>query len=466
MSIPTLTNHALPGEPVFGFVLMGGAVSGALVRDVRLANALSDRGYRVYVWWAMDRSRSVQLNPEIKQQWLFHGTRFLGRHGREIKDGFGRLLNARFDDLKRSHFAQKRPIVVRHLLQGMIREVCDGVERDQSLIRRFADELAAAGVTHLLPTLELLCSWAAAAAPLVGPSMRYVVTFQGYELYANYARAMNCEDQLYARLAEVVAGSAWPAIAVSPQYRDRIVEDIGVPAGKIAAIPPGVPMSQPVDRERMRDYVAAYFPAYRPQTPLITYLGRRDTEKGIDLLLYAARILRERGLDFQIAVCGPTAFGGEYEIVCRQIAENLRCPVLWQSWIPDELRTALFAASRAVVYPSIHGEPFGMVPVEALALGTPAIVPDHGGVSGAIRSDRDEGGLTFRAWDSGDLAHRIEQLLVDDLLWNRLSAAGPRVAQYYSIDAMTDRVLNHLDLAPRPASQSAAPSSAGSWVAA
>ena len=88
----------------------------------------------------------------------------------------------------------------------------------------------------------------------------------------------------------------------------------------------------------------------------------------------------------QIYVCGPTAFGSTYSKVCRQIAEELRMPVEWCKFVPDELRSALFAASRCVVYPSIHREPFGMVPVEAMAQGTPAIVPDTGGVAGVIRA--------------------------------------------------------------------------------
>ncbi|MHC4414915.1 MAG: glycosyltransferase, partial [Planctomycetota bacterium] len=139
---------------------------------------------------------------------------------------------------------------------------------------------------------------------------------------------------------------------------------------------------------------------------------------------YAVSILRSRGVKLQLAICGPTLFGDHYSRVCRQLAEDLRCPVMWSSQISDELRSAFFAASRCIVYPSIHREPFGMVAVEALAHHTPAVVPDEGGIASAIEADGACGGLRFRSRDSGHLAEQIERLLTDDELHRRLAEAG------------------------------------------
>jgi glycosyltransferase involved in cell wall biosynthesis len=301
-----------------------------------------------------------------------------------------------------------------------------------------------------LPALEVFCPWAAAAKKLVPQDLRYLVTFQGYEVYGNYAREIGLEQELYARLRQAVAQSDWPAIAVSDDYAERIAKEVGVPRQSLVSIPPGVPVGQRLDRAVAQAGIADAFEDYKPDVPLVSFLGRQDTEKGIDLLLYAARMLARRKRPLQIYVCGPTAFGSSYSQVCRQIAEELRLPVEWCKFVPDELRSALFAASRCVVYPSIHREPFGMVPVEAMAQGTPAIVPDYGGVASVIRAGergREEAGLRFRSWDSGDLAAKIEQLLGDDALHQRLSAAGPRVADYYSVARLAERVLAHLGLA-------------------
>jgi glycosyltransferase involved in cell wall biosynthesis len=438
----------LPAPPVFGFVIPGGATTGAAVRDIRLANELADRGYRVHVWWAMDW-KSGALRPNIGQHWLFHGFRFAGRGLGGLKEMAGRMLAATIKDKNRDHVVQQRSFVLRQMWHGLVRRVCAGVETDRRLLRRFAGQLERTGVTHLMPALEVFCPWAAAARELVPQELKYLVTFQGYEVYGNYAREIGLEQKLYTRLRETVAASDWPGIAVSEDYAERIIEEVGISRDSLVAIPPGVPVAQPMDAIRARELVAAEFEDYDPDLPLVSFVGRQDTEKGIDLLLYAARILARENRPLQLFVCGPTAFGSTYSKVCRQIAEELRLPVEWCKFVPDELRSALFAASRCVVYPSIHREPFGMVPVEAMAQGTPAIVPDHGGVAGAIRAGeggREEGGLSFRAWDSGDLAAKIELLLDDDGLHRRLSSAGPRVAEHYSVQRMADRLLAHLGI--------------------
>jgi glycosyltransferase involved in cell wall biosynthesis len=429
---------------------LGGAVSGALVRDIRLANELADRGYEVHAWWAMDRPRQSPLRPSIREHWLFHGARFAGHGPAGLKDLAGRTVSRLATDQKRAHTIQKRPEVLARLMHGLLGRVCDGVEGDRRLVARFARQVAESGVTHMLPMLELLCPWVAAAIPLVPQHLRYLVTFQGYEVYANYARDMGCEQKLYARLAETASGGHWPSIAVSADYLARITADLGIPAEALTVIPPGIPVAAPMGKPEAVERVRRHFPDYRPDLPLVAFLGRRDSEKGIDLLLYAANILRRQGRVLQVAVCGPTAFGGGYADACRSIAEHLRLPVLWAKWVSDEARSALLAASRCLVYPSIHGEPFGMVPVEALAQGTPAVVPDHGGVASAIRANGEEGGLLFRSWDSGDLALQIGRLLDDDKLWQQLSEAGLRVARYYSVQQLGDRMLVHLGLPAQP----------------
>ncbi len=49
-----------------------------------------------------------------------------------------------------------------------------------------------------------------------------------------------------------------------------------------------------------------------------------------------------------------------------------------------------------------------------------------------------------------DLAEQIARLLQDDKLHRRLSEAGPRVAAYYSVSNLADRVLDHMQLPREP----------------
>jgi glycosyltransferase involved in cell wall biosynthesis len=443
---PSTASKVEPERPVIGLILMGGMLSGALVRDTRLANELVRRGYPVHAWWAMDRFSSTPLDPAVRQHWLFSGMRYGLPAIGELLEPAGRLISGAYSDRARSHWVQRRPRLMAHLMENLLRSVCDGVERERRVVRRFARDLAAGRVTHVLPMLEMLCPWVAAARKVVSHRVRYLVTFQGYELYATYARSIGREAELYRRLVETVDASDWPAIAVSEDYRDRVMAEVGVAREKLAAIPPGVPPATAMGRDEARRLVRERFAEYDPALPLVTFLGRRDVEKGIDLLLYAAAMLRRRGVKLQLAICGPSLWGDAYGRICRTIAETLQLPVMWRRFVPEETRTALFTISRCVVYPSIHREPFGMVAAEVAAHGTPAVVPDLGGVAGAVEAGGESAGLRFRAFDSGDLAAQIARLIEDDALHARLSAAGPRVADHYSIARLGDRVLAHIGL--------------------
>jgi glycosyltransferase involved in cell wall biosynthesis len=435
-------------KPVLGFVVVGGPLVGAQVRDLRLANELSRRGYPVHVWWAFDRPHESLLDPAIQEHFLFSWSRYLVPNWPGMSDRIGRIAQATVSGKLRDWAAQRLPGVMERQLRRVLRVICRGVETDPGLIRRFASQIEAAGVTHLLPNLEMLAPFVRAARDLVPWRPRYVVTFQGYEVYANDARRIGLEETLYRRLAEVVRASDYRAVAVSQPYAERIQREVGLLPTELSVIPPGVPVDQPLCRAEARARVQSQFPQYRPALPLVTYLGRQDSEKGLDLLLYASRLLVDRGVQLQLALCGPTAFGDTYRRACAQIAEHLRIEPLNAGYVSDDLRSALFRSSRAVVYPSIHEEPFGMVPVEAMAQETPVVVPDRGGIAGVVEAEGAVGGLHFRCWDSGALASRLGNLIHSDTLHGQLARGARQVAMCFSVQNLGQRVLKHLGLPP------------------
>jgi glycosyltransferase involved in cell wall biosynthesis len=179
---------------------------------------------------------------------------------------------------------------------------------------------------------------------------------------------------------------------------------------------------------------------------MVTYLGRQDPEKGIDLLLYAARMLGDRGVPLQVVAVGGSSFGLQYRKSMEAIAEHLRLRVYWKGRVSNEMRAALFRQSRCIVYPSIHREPFGMVAAEAMSYGTPVLVPNLGGITEVIAVEGRRGGLAFKAWDSADLAAQLERLLTDEALYVELSGNARGIAEAFSVAKMTDQVLGHMGL--------------------
>src|SRR5262252_4985466 len=96
--------------PIFGFILCGGALVGAQVRDVRLANELVRRGYPVHVWWAFDRPHESPLDPSIAERLLFPASRYSGHlRSRQLDDWLGRAANRFLSDRQRAWITQHYP---------------------------------------------------------------------------------------------------------------------------------------------------------------------------------------------------------------------------------------------------------------------------------------------------------------------------------------------------------------------
>lgn len=439
-----MRNLSVMGQPVFGFLAFtSGSFEGAIIRDMRLANALHRRGYKVVVYWMMEHNREL-VDARIPQRMLCRGTRYQFARPSSLMDVLAKVpfaLPARM----RREFAQRHPAYVDRIMGNLCRSICDGGESDPRLVSRLIRLMQQDGVTHLLPTFAMICPFAQAAKARGTHPFEYLVTFQGEEIFANYAERLGRSQEYHQRLREVVAGSSWPAVAVSRDYIERLRDEMGIDADRLRAIYPGIylPNQTPPPFEVLKPK----FPGLVKDQPIVTYIGRQDSEKGIDLLLYAARMLQDRGVRMQLVICGGSSFGQRYRDVIKHIAQHLRVHVHHRRRIPGDMRDALYAYSRCIVYPSIHREPFGMVAAEAMSYGTPVIVPDSGGITEAIQWDGRQGGLTFRSWDTADLANQLERMLTDDALHRELAANTREIAAHFTVDRMTDQILDHLEIA-------------------
>jgi glycosyltransferase involved in cell wall biosynthesis len=146
----------------------------------------------------------------------------------------------------------------------------------------------------------------------------------------------------------------------------------------------------------------------RPAAGEVIFVGRLSAEKGT--MIYAEAAVRA-GLVPVFIGDGPL----EPEIrACYPQARLLG----WQTFA--EARAAMRAA-RALVFPSVWYETFGMTVYEALACGTPVVVSDGCAGREAIVDGRN--GLWFKNGDVADLAEKFAALR-DDALVTRLSQAA------------------------------------------
>jgi len=96
-----------------------------------------------------------------------------------------------------------------------------------------------------------------------------------------------------------------------------------------------------------------------------------------------------------------------------------------------------YAAAEMVVMPS-HYESFGMVALEAMAMGTPVIASEVGGLAYVVR-DGYNGFLVPRR-DAQALTRRIADLLNDQLLRQQLSHHATHYARDYDWSSIAERI--------------------------
>lgn len=191
----------------------------------------------------------------------------------------------------------------------------------------------------------------------------------------------------------------------------------GVPEEKIEVIYPGVDLERFKPGTKPEDLLAKN--NISKNSFVILYVGKLVSWKGVHNLVYAARILKERGIkDFVVAVAGR---GAQKENMQRLIREtNSESHFRFLDFVSyDEMPDVHRMADVFVLpsYPTMTWqEQFGMVLIEAMACGKPVISTN----SGAIPEVVGDVGLLIPSGDFFSLAENIIRLIKDDNLRDAL----------------------------------------------
>ena len=124
---------------------------------------------------------------------------------------------------------------------------------------------------------------------------------------------------------------------------------------------------------------------------------------------------------------------GPEELYLRDYARRLGLEhkVYFTGFVDDETRNHLYHLCSVAVFPSLY-EPFGIVALEAMALGKPVVVSDTGGLSEVVSHGLT--GMKFPPGDSRALAGVLADILLDFNLAQNLAREGKREADLYTWD--------------------------------
>ncbi len=235
-------------------------------------------------------------------------------------------------------------------------------------------------------------------------------------------------------------------IAATPIEENQMVELYGASPQKISVVPPGVDLDRfrPMDKKQARSYIDV-----SPNHRMILFVGRIQPLKGIDTLIRALALIKQRDptLAQTLCVCiigGSATPDSELERLEVERLNALRASLDIQNLVAfsgakeQDILIYYYSAAEMVVMPS-HYESFGMVAIEAMACGTPVIASDVGGLSFSIESGFN--GYLVPGQNPEALANKILLLLKYPRLREQLSDQAQAWVRRFSWSNIADELI-------------------------
>jgi colanic acid/amylovoran biosynthesis glycosyltransferase len=172
----------------------------------------------------------------------------------------------------------------------------------------------------------------------------------------------------------------------------------------------------------------------QPRKPIVLFVGRLVEKKGCTHLIEAMTSVQHHSADAELVIIGT----GPLRAYCEALAaaRHVRCRFLGaqpSAVVQEWMAQATVFCVPSVVAASGDAEGFGIVFIEAQAMGLPVVSTRSGGIPEAVADEQT--GLLVAEADPEALGKAILRLMQDNQLWQRFSLAGRR------------RVLEQFDLA-------------------
>ena len=166
--------------------------------------------------------------------------------------------------------------------------------------------------------------------------------------------------------------------------------------------------------------------------PTIFFVGRHEERKGLAVLLDAMADLPP---DVRLWVGGD---GPQTDQLRATVVDDER--IEWLGRLSDHEVERRLRGADVFCAPSLHGESFGVVLLEAMAAQTPIVASDLPGYANVARAGRDA--LLVPPDDVTALAGALRRVLAEPTLAAELVDSGERRAAEFSMERLAERYLD------------------------
>jgi glycosyltransferase involved in cell wall biosynthesis len=162
---------------------------------------------------------------------------------------------------------------------------------------------------------------------------------------------------------------------------------------------------------------------YINENPLnLLFFGRIVERKGIDIILQALKILKEKGIDFKFIMAGA---GPDQEKYVREFYSSLGSAFEFNGVVAGAKKNELLSRCDIFLLPSLFGEGLPMSLLECMSYGMTAIVTDDGSMKNVITTG--ENGIIVEKGSASSLSNVIINLIQDERLLEKI---GKNARQY------------------------------------
>jgi glycosyltransferase involved in cell wall biosynthesis len=166
----------------------------------------------------------------------------------------------------------------------------------------------------------------------------------------------------------------------------------------------------------------------------IMYIGRPTPHKNLPRLIDAYALLKKEHPDLLLVLAGKK--DSNYRRIAREVKQRELDGVLFTDWIPDGKLRWLHEHCAAYVFPSLS-EGFGLPGLEAMANGAPVVSSN----ATSLPEVQGDAAHYFDPLDVEEMAEKINDVLTDSRLREKLIAAGKKQVTKYSWKRMAEQTL-------------------------
>ena len=172
--------------------------------------------------------------------------------------------------------------------------------------------------------------------------------------------------------------------------------------------------------------------------PVILYVGRLVPKKGLDTLITSMKKIVEKYPHAKLYIAGK----GNLLPFLKTMTSILGIEknVEFLGFVEENVLLYLYNSADVFVLPSITGESFGIVLLEAMASGLPCIATNVGGIAEVLEDGKY--GLLVEPGNSKELAKAIITVLENKDLRSKLAKEGRKVAEEkYAWEKVADKII-------------------------